>query len=54
MLERTTTEEVKNAVAWTLKFKPKFRRKLNIACCEITQIHLKRENQIPNKSPLSL
>ena len=25
MLERTTTEEVKNAVAWTLKFKLKFR-----------------------------
>ena len=23
-------------------------------CCEITQIHLKRESQIPNKSPLSL
>jgi len=25
MLKCTTTEEVKNAVAWTLKFKPKFR-----------------------------
>jgi len=54
MLERTTTEEVKNAVAGTLKFKLKFKLKLSIACFEITQIHLKRENQIPNKSPLSL
>ena len=25
MLKCTTTEEVKNTVAWTLKFKPKFR-----------------------------
>ena len=25
MLKFTTTEEVKSAVAWTLKFKPKFR-----------------------------
>ena len=34
MLKCTTTEEVKSAVAWTLKFKlirPKFRLKLSIA-----------------------
>jgi len=30
MLKCTTTEEVKNAVAWTLKFKLKFRLKFGL------------------------
>ena len=30
MLKCTTTAEVKNAVAWTLKFKLKFRLKLGL------------------------
>jgi hypothetical protein len=30
MLKCTTTEKFRNAVAWTLKFKPKFRLKLGL------------------------